>query len=167
MPESFSNRYTFAGPAEVPSAQAVCDRVATALGSTLTVAESHPAGFHGAPRAYAKLVGEGVQLWLFWEADRPEMEAQIDEPMRRMLAVNAAMSALGGTPRNADTWWVERETRRRIRGVISWSTKALALVLAVSAVWTWGWWGLALVIVLAVAAKITWTIGLARAFARG
>ena len=167
MAEVFSNRYTFATAAQVPSAQVVCERVAAALGSAMVVAESNAAGFHGAPRAYARIDGEGVRLWLFWEADRPEMEAQIDEPMRRMLAVNAAMIALGGAPRDADEWWHRRASGRRLWRVVSRAATALTTTLAALAIWAWEWWGLALVVALVLAGAITWTIGLARAVAKG
>lgn len=167
MPEAFSNRYTFPSREAVPGAEAVRAALAEALGGELTL-KSHPAGEHGAHRAWTEMEGAGgLSAWAFWEAERPEVEVTVTEPMARMLAVNAAMARLGGAPAADDAAWRRRMAHRRLGRIVAWARNFALAGLAALAIWAWGWWGVAIVIVTMTLGAILWTVALARAFARG
>jgi hypothetical protein len=166
VPEVFSNHFAFPGDATVPGVEAVRESLSTTMGIAL-VAEFHPAGEQGAPRSYARLEDRDLQFWVFWDAHRPVLEVQSPQPMLRMLAVNQAFTALGGTPLHDDTWWRDRVSGRRRVRIAKWVGRTLAAAVAVAMIWAWGWWGLATVVVLTLLIALAWYLSLARAFARG
>src|SRR5262245_8826050 len=130
MPEVVTTRYTFRDRQSVPSAEVICQRCAAALGVELVVEEIHSVGDHGAPRDYAKISGKGVSIWIFWEAERPEVEVQVDEPITRMLTINAAMSALAGVPQQPDDIWHRRILSRRIGRITNVAAISVCVALA-------------------------------------
>ena len=162
MPEVFTNYYTFS-TSVVPPAETFCARLAEAFGQALTL-EAHACGFHGAPRAYASLTGAGMQIWIFWQPDRPEVEVAVDEPMERMIALNAAIGALGGQARYADSSWRARRRGRTRQRILRGMVIAGLVMLAAATIWYLHWWGLLLVVATIVIAATAYLIGLARAF---
>jgi len=164
MPEAFQNHYTFPSGA-VPTAEAIRDRLILALREPLEM-EKQSCGFKGAPRAYANLKNSRMQIWLFWENDRPSVEVGVDEPMERMIAINAAMTTLGGTPMYPDGSWKSRRRYRTQKRIFRIIVIDSFIALAVAIIWRLHWWGLLLVAALLAAAVFLYIRGLARSFRR-
>jgi hypothetical protein len=164
MPEIFDNNYTFS-PDAVPSAGILRDTLAARFQTTFEI-EQHEAGFHGAPRAFASLKDSQMQIWMYWEANRPEIQITVDEPMERMIPINAVISSLNGKPRYPDGYWRLRRRYRTQRTIRRIAVTLIVLLLAVAAIWELHWWGVLLVFVLLAGGVFTYIYALARSFRR-
>ncbi|MFT3785296.1 MAG: hypothetical protein QM770_03910 [Tepidisphaeraceae bacterium] len=165
MPEVFTNRYRFNDRAAVPTAQAIQAALADAWGVAFGM-ETQQAGFHGALRDYAKLTTPAGEdpIWIFWEAERPEVELQVIEPMAQMIPCNAALAKLGGTPEAPDAFWHARAAGRMQAKINKIVVIAIAVALAVLAIVKFGWWGVLAVVLIIVLGAALFVWMLAQAF---
>lgn len=162
MPHVFDNRYTFTAGA-VPVAEAFADRISRRFGLQFEL-EKQERGFKGAPRTYACLRSPGMQVWVYWEENGAEVELMVDEPMERMIEINAAVMELGGRPRYPDEYWRSRrryQTKRTIKHII---VSAFVVFLMGLTIWELHWWGALIVVTLIALGVGTFVFALGKAF---
>jgi hypothetical protein len=165
MPEAFNNRYTFPALQAVPALDAIAASLEQAFQTKLT-RQFARAGDQGAPRDWAHLSNDDIEMWVFWETGRPMVELQVLDPIDRMFIANSAMASLGAVAESDDSEWRRRIAARRRGRLMRFLGIAVAASSAVAVMWVWGWWGLLAVVLLTIAAAVVWTIGLASAFQR-
>ncbi len=163
MPEVFTNNYFFTSPSSLPTPESLRDQLAAAFKTSFTLS-THPLGDHGAPRAYATLESPGLQIWAYWEPERPEIELVIDRPMERMLSANSAMISLGAKPRYPDQSWRHLRRSRTYRTIRKILFTLLALSAAIATIHSLHWWGLLKVLLNTPSVVSLYIILLARSF---